>query len=274
MSIHGILRASIRSLLVIGLLSLAACGTPSIESAVKFRVVEKGSENPIPGAHVIFFAQASHGSLGGGGPRWNKFLTEGVTDGTGEVSFLPRFFVEPSALIASPREGHRLYVYKPGYQLARRSSEIDRGSGEVFLPVRAKSVSGQDLPSVEMVPVTSEQDSILTLEKAIFKAEDAYIGVETCEWAKIPNFLLALSSERARLKAKAKSGVTDPKMASELSAIHEPVEEITRDSRTAKCSDQAKSLFPIPAPVPIRYIPKAASESVQLRKPSQSTHDD
>ncbi len=189
------------SLVLSGLWGCSATMPP-----VSMTFVDEQDGRPIAGAHVLFRAGASQGTLTGhGGARTNLFLVEGITDSAGMVHLPGQEFSARPFLHSNYYEMPSVTVFKPGYELLVRSN-----SGRIIAELEDVTDWQYNGDRLTMRRASGDKDVLQSIESAGSSVERSFRsdGPDVCAWKSVPRFIVAVDrsltewKKRNRLEAQ------------------------------------------------------------------------
>lgn len=184
-------------LLAAALLPISACGGAPYYTAAPIEawVVDAETNQPIEGAVVVANWQLVVGSLDGQRYRGQLEVKETVTDQAGRFYF--EGFTKANPMLYELRnEDPKIIIFKPGYEYKKVVNNYPRGGTETPGVHRRAEVNG------EAVKLRKEQPVTYVASKSYYSGLSIELGhiVEDCEWKRIPRMILAMDSEKRRLK--------------------------------------------------------------------------
>jgi hypothetical protein len=171
--------------------------------AVTMRFVDAENDQPIAGAHVLFWAKAIEGTFTGhGGKRAYLFLVESVTSEKGEVHFPAQSFSPRPFRLSTTYDNPDMIVFKPGYALAMLTNR--RRIIATLEDVETWEPNGR---TVGMRRVSTGKETNHSIYTAARFAEATYTvgyghGGAICGWKTIPQFLAGLDRAVREWKRK------------------------------------------------------------------------
>jgi len=160
------------------------------------KFVDANDGSPISDAHVLFRAKAYRSNVFENVDPTILFLTEGVTDAAGRISFpAQRFWPYPYLFTNHGRP--TMFVFKPGYELTVVSS------GPTFPNPEDLEKWDDNNAVIKMRAATSDEEFYHAVWWSVWFAEESYQSErDACLWKKIPGFLKATNQAVANFGEK------------------------------------------------------------------------
>ena len=158
--------------------------------AVQMKFVDAEDNRPIEGAHVLFHASASEGSLTGhGGERVSLFLVEAVTNDAGELRLPAQEFGAYPFLFNTNYHNPSMMVFKSGYEFLTLSNY------RLIIAERQDVTSWQyhdQVIKLRRVGTDNASSQIPYVWESRVNQIYGFGYKNICLWKKIPRFLVAV----------------------------------------------------------------------------------
>jgi hypothetical protein len=207
------------SMLGIVLYLLPFLGFAATMPPVRMKVVDAQDGSPVAGAHVLFQGNAQEGTFTGHGGRLaNLFVTEAVTEESGDFRLPKQDFSSQPFFLNTNYHNPSMVVLKPGYVLLVLTNTLR------IIPNLDEVTTWQyDNQTIKMKRVTTENEVLHALTSAAMYAEMPVTEKSICSWKQFPRFLAALDrliAEWEKKRATAvDSALRDRSVASPLQKI-------------------------------------------------------